>query len=142
MLLLGLIVVMIGRTYEIGSMRSMGPGFVPVSLGAILAILGISIAAGAKRESAETNEAESHPEFTAEWRGWICIILSVVAFVVLGEFFGFIPAVFAVVFISALGDRENTIGRVLLLSLGTTIFGVIVFWWLLKIQLPLFTWGH
>ncbi|WP_353193340.1 tripartite tricarboxylate transporter TctB family protein [Pandoraea pnomenusa] len=142
MLVAGLAVVMIGRNYEVGSLRSMGPGFFPVMLGVVLALIGIAIAAGAKPVQEAADESGSHPEFKPEWRGWICIILSVVAFVVLGEYFGFIPAVFAVVLISALGDRENTIGRVVLLSLAATVFGVIVFSWLLKVQMPLLVWGH
>ncbi|MEJ0045599.1 MAG: hypothetical protein WDN04_05275 [Rhodospirillales bacterium] len=42
-----------------------------------------------------------------EWRGWICIVASVLAFVVLGKYGGLLPATFAIVFIAALGDRDN-----------------------------------
>jgi len=45
------------------------------------------------------------------------------------------------VFISALGDRDNTLTEALLLSLAMCFIAVVVFWWALKLQLPLFQWG-
>jgi len=46
------------------------------------------------------------------------------------------------VFISALGDRDNTWKKALLLSLAIVVVAVVVFWWALQIQLPLFRWGR
>ncbi|SIT45657.1 putative tripartite tricarboxylate transporter(TTT) family, TctB (4TM) subunit [Paraburkholderia piptadeniae] len=140
LLLLGLVVVAEGWTYEVGSLNQMGPGFFPVALGAILAIIGMAIAAGARREQDTSESADD--DFQPEWRGWICIVVGVVAFVVLGKYSGLLPASFAVVFISALGDRENTILSALCLATGICLFSVIVFWWALKVQLPLFSWGN
>ena len=44
-------------------------------------------------------------------------------------------------FISALGDRDNTLTEAVLLSLAMSFIAVVVFWWALKLQLPLFQWG-
>ncbi len=63
-----------------------------------------------------------------------------IAFIVLGKYGGLVPATFAVVFISALGDRENTLRDSAILSLGMVGVCLVVFWWLLQIQLPLFQW--
>jgi hypothetical protein len=114
----------------------MGPGFFPVSVGAIVAFMGVLIALGARGQTED--EAEYLPP---EWRGWICIVLSIVAFVVIGKFGGLLPATFAIVFISALGDRDNTIKGALILALAMCAICVVVFWWALQLQFPLFVWG-
>jgi hypothetical protein len=74
-------------------------------------------------------------------RGGICIILGIVAFIVLGNWGGLLPATFAITFISALGDRTNTVLQAFILSLAMVVVAVVVFWWALQLQLPLFRWG-
>lgn len=137
MMLLGLGAIFQGATYPIGTLSRMGPGFFPVALGAILTATGTAIAVSARFALPE-RDAQSLPP---EWRGWLCICGSIVAFVVVGRFGGLVPATFAIVFISALGDRQNTIGNALVLALSIIAVSVIVFWWALKLQLPLFGWG-
>ena len=41
-----------------------------------------------------------------QWYAWACIIAGPVLFIICGEYGGLIPATFACVFVSALGDRE------------------------------------
>jgi hypothetical protein len=138
MMLIGLGAIVQGVSYKIGSLTAMGSGFYPVALGVILVLLGMFIAGTAHRAAPESADEEAKP---AEWRGWFCILGSVAAFVVLGKYGGLLPATFAVVFISALGDRENTWLSALLLAVAMTIVCVVVFWWALQVQFPLFTWG-
>jgi hypothetical protein len=137
MMLLGLGAVLQGMTYQVGTLSRMGPGFFPVALGGLLALTGALIALTAKGAVPEADEKVLPPE----WRGWICISLSIVAFVVLGTYGGLLPATFAVVFIAAMGDRQNTVKSALLLSLSMVVVAVVVFWWALQIQFPLFRWG-
>jgi len=73
----------------------------------------------------------------AEWRAWACILIGVAAFVVLGKYGGLVPATFAIVFISALGDRDNTVRSAFVLAVAMCIVAVVVFWWLLQVRLPL-----
>jgi hypothetical protein len=137
MILLGLGAALQGQTYKIGSLSHMGPGFFPVALGVLLALTGMAIALTAKGNVPAAEEKRLPPE----WRGWLCITFSIVAFVVLGKYGGLLPATFAVVFISALGDRQNTLKNALILSSAMVVVCVVVFWWALKLQLPLFQWG-
>jgi hypothetical protein len=137
MLLTGLGAVYQGLDYKVGTLTEMGPGFFPVAVGAVLAFMGILIALGARKAVPEDEDGYQPPE----WRGWICITASIAAFIVLGVYGGLLPATFAVVFISALGDRENTVKQAALLALGLCVVAVVVFWWALRMQLPLFTWG-
>jgi hypothetical protein len=77
-----------------------------------------------------------------EWRGWGCILAGPILFIVFGEFLGMVPATFACVFVSALGDREATLKNSLLLAAGVTFFGVLLFSYVLQIPFPMFRWGH
>jgi hypothetical protein len=141
---LGIAVLGIGLRYDIGSLQQMGAGFVPVVIGALLILVGIAIGATATPRAQEVplvalhrRTAESRPE----WRGWTCIVAGVVAFVVLGRWGGLAPASFFSVFIAALGDRENTLRSSAVLATIVTLFGIVVFYWFLSLQLPLFQWG-
>jgi putative tricarboxylic transport membrane protein len=137
MIALGLGAAFQGSTYAIGTLSRMGPGFFPVALGVILALAGVAIAITARFEQ-DAVEAKPRPP---EWRAWFCIFASVVAFVVLGKYGGLVPATFAVVFIAALGDRENTPIGAALLALACVLVALVVFHWGLQLQFPLFQWG-
>jgi hypothetical protein len=52
-----------------------------------------------------------------------------------------VPATFFAVFISAMGDRLNTVKGAILLSLIMVAMAVIVFHYGLRLQLPLFGWA-
>lgn len=137
MLLFGLGIAAEARNYQIGTLSNMGPGYFPVALGLILAVIGVLIAITGQA----TRHAGKDDDLAPEWRGWICISLSIVAFIALGKYGGLVPASFAVVFISAMGDRQNTVKSAAILALVMTDIAVTVFWWALHMQLPLFQWG-
>jgi hypothetical protein len=137
MLVLGIVVAAQGATYSIGSLSRMGPGYFPVALGVILALAGIAIGIKGYVTTPEPHEKPLPPE----WKAWMLICASVIAFVVLTEFLGLVAGTFAVVFISALADRDNTWKHALVLSLAIVAVAIVVFWWALQIQLPLFRWG-
>jgi len=137
MLAIGLAAIVQGRQYPIGTLSRMGPGYFPVALGAILAFTGLAIVVSARFASRQVEEKA----LPAEWRGWFCIGLSIVAFVVLGKHGGLVPATFAVVFISALADRQNTILAAAVLALATVAICIVVFWWALQMNFALFGWG-
>ena len=135
MLVLGLATGMHASSYTIGSLRRMGPGFFPLSLGVILGLVGVLLMVTAKAPAAPAER------LAPEWRGWACICVGIAAFVVLGQWGGLIPATFAVVFIAALGDRQNTVLGSAVLGVVMTGACVLVFWWLLQVPFPLLRWG-
>src|SRR5260221_3068998 len=71
-ILLGTGAVAIGRTYEIGKLSRMGPGFFPVALGCILALPGAAIA-GTATLPHESSDEETLPP---AWRRRTFILLS------------------------------------------------------------------
>ncbi len=136
MILFGLGAIAEGTGYHLGTLRRMGPGFFPAAVGALLVLCGIIIAIeGLSRKN--VSDGRGRPE----WRGWLCIIGGIVAFILLGKYTGLLPATFSIVFISALGGRQNTLKGALILSLAVCAVAVAIFWWALGIQFPLVMWG-
>jgi len=143
MVLVGLAAVMAGLQYHTGTLSHMGPGFFPVAVGALLALVGVLIAASARGAASEPAQPTGHGHSHAapDLRGTVCIVLGTLAFLLLGKYGGMIPATFAIVFISALGDRNNSIKQAVCLAIAMCVIAAVVFSWALQLQLPLFTWG-
>ncbi|HYP83651.1 tripartite tricarboxylate transporter TctB family protein [Variovorax sp.] len=144
MIVVGLAAAFAAWNYHVGTPSRMGPGFFPVAVGVLLAITGALVALGGRSQSQDgAGEAGGHGHGDAlpDLRGSICIILGVLAFLLFGVYGGLVPATFAIVFISALGDRTNTVVQSVLLALAMCMVAVVVFWWGLQLQLPLFQWG-
>ena len=135
MLLLGVGAAVTGSGYKFGSLARMGPGFMPVVLGVVLAFLGILIA-GTALLSSEPDDGKFMPD-NPQWFGWLCIIAGPVLFIILGYYGGMIPAVFACVFVCALGDKTATYKSSFVLACGVTVFGVLLFHYLLNIPFQL-----
>ncbi len=138
MFIIGLAAALESVHYRLGTLSRMGPGFFPGSVGVLLALTGIAIFATAKADSEHDQTKEAH---RPEWRGWFLIALSILAFIVLGTWGGLVPATFAIVFISALADKDNTVKDAVLLAIGVEVVCIVVFWWLLQVQFPMFRWG-
>ncbi len=143
MVVIGLSSVYAAMGYRIGTLSQMGPGFFPAAIGVLMAVVGVLIALSARgdKPKAELAGGHSHPTSFPDLRAGACIILSVLAFLLFGHYGGLIPATFAIVFISALGDRTNTIKQSLILAIAMCVVAAVVFWWALQLQLPLFQWG-
>jgi hypothetical protein len=138
-----LILIGSGAIYEasslnLGTLMNMGPGFMPISLGVILTIIGVVIA-GTAAASDKTDIKDTLPP--PEWRGWLCVVAGPILFIFFGAYTGLVPAVFACVFVSALGDRTATLKSSAVLAFGTTVVGVILFSCILGISFPLLRWG-
>ena len=139
MTLIGAGAVLEARHYNIGTLFHMGPGFFPIILGVVMTFLGILIAGVAATADAVGDDQLIMPK--PEWRAWACILAGPILFIFLGNLGGLIPATFACVFVSALGDRESTLKSAAILAAGVTICGVGLFSYLLQVSLPMWRWG-
>jgi putative Ca2+/H+ antiporter (TMEM165/GDT1 family) len=137
--LLGAIAIEEGLSEEIGTLIQMGPGFMPLVLGIVLVVLGIAITASATPAQTEDPTAVQPPD--NDWRAWLCIIAGPSLFIVLGELTGYVPATLVSVFVAALGDRSATLKSAATLSACVTVFGGLLFIYLLNVPFPLFRWG-
>jgi Tripartite tricarboxylate transporter TctB family len=137
MFFIGVCAALQGTSYKMGTLGRMGPGYFPTALGIILALMGVAIFIMAGVGAPPMEKKKLPPE----WRAWFCICFSIVAFAVIGLYGGLVPATFAIVFISALADRQNTVRNAALLSAAMVAISVLVFWWALQLAIPLFRWG-
>ena len=140
----GAAAVFAGVGYGMGTLRAMGSGFYPVVLGVLLALIGAVLLASTR--DARAQGAVEPPVETAhlagpvvQWRGWLCIVGGALAFAVLGEHGGLVPASFVSVFVAAMGDRRNTWRSAAALAAAMTALGVAVFHYGLHMLLPLFS---
>lgn len=127
-----------GSQYGIGSLSQMGSGFFPVAIGSGMILTGAAIAAS--RESTEQNPSQpANSLHTAafDWRGWIAIIAAVCLFMAFSEYLGLLPAIFACVFVAALGSKATGLKEALVLAACVTAFGIALFSFGLKIQIPI-----
>ena len=139
MILLGVGTVVQAQSYKMGALTHMGPGFFPTILGVALILVGIMIAGSAAASSADD---DAHVGvWKPEWFAWACIIAGPVLFIPLGTYGGLIPATFACVFVSAMGDKDSTVLGSLVLAAGITVFGVLLFSYLLQVSMPMWRWG-
>jgi hypothetical protein len=120
----------IARHYPFGTTLNMGPGYFPMVLGGILIVFGAFITFRGLRK----NEKMQGP-----WslRALIMLPLSVVVFGILMNRVGFIPALTALVFLSAASSREFKFKEVLLLTLFLGVLSAAMFIWGLGLPYPL-----
>ena len=123
----------IARNYQFGSSLRMGPGYFPVILSAALVIFGVYFVLQGLRAGAEKLEGS--------WslRALIIVPLSLVVFGLLIDRAGFIPAMLALIIISAAASTQFKIVEVLLFSVFLTAMCVVVFIWALGLPYELIT---
>lgn len=121
----------LASAYEIGTPVQMGPGYFPIVLGGILAMLGgVIVAKGFL-------DREGPPIGAIPWRAIVLIVGAVVIFGFTVRGLGLVPATFIAALMSALASRRTTVVRVALVSVGLTVICVLVFVVALSLRLPL-----
>lgn len=107
--------------YDIGTAFRMGPGFMPLLLGAVLVLLGLGVAAsGWKKPDTET-------QLAPPWRAMVLIIGVVVFFGATIRGLGFVPVVFISALASALASRLNSPVFAVLLAITLTVMCTLIF---------------
>ena len=127
---IGGVAVFIARDYPFGTALRMGAGFFPVVLGMALVLFGLYFAIRGLRASAKI-EGNWSP------RALVVLPLAFVAFGILMEYAGFVPAMVALIVGSAVAGTEFRIGEVLVLSVLLTVMCVALFIWALGLPYPL-----
>jgi hypothetical protein len=138
--LLGAGVTLNSVSYNTGTLMHMGPGMFPFILGVLLTFVGVLILG--TTVVTPLGDDEAILPRNKEWRGWFCILAGPVMFIVCGEFFGMVPAIFSCVFVAALGDRTATLKGSAILAACVTFFGALLFAYVLQLPFPMFRWGH
>jgi hypothetical protein len=132
---IGAFAVVEGQTYGIGKLTSMGSGFFPVMLGVGMILCGVLMVLFP--QTPVTGHANLHKVDAPDWRAAAAISGGVIMFMALAKAAGLAPAIFACVFVSALGVRKTTLREAALLALGVMVFGVLLFSYGLKVPFPI-----
>jgi putative tricarboxylic transport membrane protein len=134
---IGLAFALAGGRYDMGSALKMGPGYVPVVLGGILAVLGVVIAVQAFRGG------DPHMREVADERGpvpWVrggMLVAAIIFFGATIEGLGLAPTLFVTTFIVALAGHRTGPIKALAISVGLTVLSLGIFVGLLQLRLPL-----
>lgn len=137
LLALGLSVVVASFIeYRIGSFSRMGPGLFPVIVGSLLALLGfvVLIVPLLKRSGSSALLPSIEP------RPFFVILAAIGTFAIVIEYFGLIPAVIMVTFISAMAHSSTTLLITTVVAVVISASAAILFRGLLQIPLDLFSW--
>lgn len=144
MVLIGGATVLGSLGYNIGTLARMGPGYFPLLLGAVLLLIGVLIAVTPDSPD-EIRADQDHEPFIQvvrrHFRPWCAAVGGVIAFIVFGKYGGLAPATFALIFIAALGDPDNSLKACFWLAVGVVGFAIAAFHYGLQLQFPLFSWG-
>jgi hypothetical protein len=127
---LGVAFVATARNYPLGSALRMGPAYFPTMVGGLLAILGLVLIA---RSAFVTGEAIGHIGL----RALILVLGALVLFGYLLDFTGLVPAIAALVFVSAAGGHEFKFGEVAILAIALVVLAVGIFYYGLGMPLDL-----
>lgn len=117
--------------YELGTAFRMGPGFMPLLLGAALAVLGLGIAANGLRKP------DTDPAGPIPWRGMVLVLGTIIFFGATIRGLGFIPVVFVSAFAAALSSLHNSPLFAALLALTLTVLCTLIFVVGLGLTVPL-----
>lgn len=131
---IGLFVLLTSANLAVGTARAMGPGFVPVSMGVILILLGFGIVLIEGRRS--TDALPSIPAV----RPLIFIPAAIIAFALTVQRFGLIPSVFVAALISTLADPASKLATSVLIAASVAILSYLVFGYGLGLQVRAWSW--
>ena len=126
-------------TYNVGSGARMGPGYFPLMLGILMAVIGLVIMFTGL--TVETEDGELIGKWA--WKQVVLILGANIAFgILLGGLpslgvpaMGMIIAIYALVIISSLAGHEFSLRSVLILATVLAVGSYIAFIWALKLQI-------
>jgi len=130
---LGLFAAYYARQYEFGELNRMGPGYFPVALGLILAVLGLLVAIPAFLRHGEP--------MVFAWKTFALIMASIVVFGVSLKPLGLVLATVLSVIVSTLADHETRWKGRLIIAAGVALVTYLVFSLGLKMVLPVWPWS-
>jgi putative tricarboxylic transport membrane protein len=105
---------------DLGTALKLGPGAFPLLLAGVLALLGLIIVAQAFRNPV------AHV-MTVPWRGVVLIVVAPVLFGLTVRGLGLVASIAIVVLVSAYASRRMSLKLAILLTIGLTVFCILVF---------------
>ena len=117
--------------YDIGTPVRMGPGYVPLVLGLVLAGLGVLVIVKG------FIAGEGEPIGEVDWRAVVLITAALLFFGVTVRGLGVVGALFGASLLAALARSQTSIREALVIAVGLTVLSVVIFIVALQLRLPL-----
>jgi hypothetical protein len=119
-LVIGSTAIFLARDFGMGAATKMGPGYFPIVLGGVLALIGaVSIA--------RSFRSKGEPIGAFALKGMLLVCVGTVLFGLLLRGAGLVVALVVLVIVSAYGSTKFRLGTTLALALGLTAACVLVF---------------
>ncbi|MFT0850248.1 tripartite tricarboxylate transporter TctB family protein [Achromobacter sp. F4_2707] len=136
--LLGLAAVLQVSASSVSKISGMGAGVLPVVFGSLLMFVGILWLFDSRLSP---DEEEGIDIGVSKWRGSCGVVSGVFAFLLLSKYGGMLPAVFALIFVTVLGDRRHSWRSALLLASGSTLLAALALAYSPGLAFSMFRWG-
>jgi putative tricarboxylic transport membrane protein len=127
------VALLAARGYSLGTAGRMGPGYFPMLLGGLLALLGLILVV---RSLVITTETAQEGVARLHFVPLVVTTISVCLFGLALERLGLVAAVIVVIAVSALASRESRLIETTALALALAAFSVGVFVYALRLPLP------
>lgn len=131
---IGVFAVVHAQRYELGELQRMGPGFFPVMLGAILAILGVFILIPAFFRQGTS--------IKVEWQSLIWVIIGIVIFGLLLDTLGLVITSAAMVIATSMPGIDMTWKARLILAAVVAAITYFIFSFALGMVIPVWPWSY
>ena len=133
MMAIGIFAVVYAQRYDMGQLQRMGPGYFPIMLGGLLAILGFFIALPALfRQGTRVN---------IEWKSLLWVLASILLFAGLLETLGLIFTTMISVVASTMASTLPWRSRIIL-AVSVSIITYLIFSFGLGMFLPTWPWSY
>ena len=119
-------------TYDLGTTLRMGPGYFPLVLGSLLAVLGILVIV----KGFVAGEGEDVGPIP--WRSAVLLVAAVGFFGVTVRGLGLVPSLLVTTLLSAFAGHRTGVVAAAVIAAGLTILCILIFVTALQLRLPLF----
>jgi len=116
--LLGSAAVLKVSASSAAKISGMGAGVLPVLFGSLLMLVGILWLFDSKLSLDDDDDAEIG---TSIWRGCCGLVSGIFAFMLLGKYVGLVPGIFALAYITIMGDHRHSWRSALVLAAGAAV---------------------
>ena len=131
---LGLFGLVTAWNYSLGTLRVMGPGYLPVAYSILLMLSGLGIIL------VEGTDPQAQQISRPAWRGLALVIAAICAFALLVDRHGLFPASLATVLISAMADGRYHPLKLLVFAVSISAVATAIFVWGLGLPVEPFKW--
>ena len=117
--------------YDIGTPVRMGPGYVPLVLGLVLAGLGVLVIVKG------FIAGEGDPIGEVDWRAVVLITAALLFFGLTVRGLGVVGALFGASLLAAMARSQTSVREAIVIAVGLTALSVVIFIVALQLRLPL-----